>query len=388
MTPPNDSLGQRSRASVASSTTADDYDLAAEMVSDGFRPANLPPSSTSSTPPGTSASSASQQSSNTTAPAQPNFASLLTSRSQPEPVNVRPSSTAKPPRLHDSLTIQNDGDNAAEASGPSHPYDMYAQRTTTGVSMPPAGLPSIAATQQIQTFPLYNEDTSLPALPAEQVAPVRFGAANNFPAPMAGAELEPTEDLPPYTRYPEVSMTRKPGSQPAVSSLVPFPASQSSSTTDLTLSTTHEAVELLPQSRPRPSPTPSTVAVPQSAVVNDPGHAARNHAVNDPVNTARSHDFSSTQDTLSVYRSRSRFSTSRPSTLSDDDEIEAMKAYPTKPPSKWQRRAKKKLCGVIPYWAICLVAVAIVIICVIMGAVIGTLLPPRGGPRRNSPPNL
>lgn len=377
MTAHSDSRSQRPRASVASSTTADEYDLAAEMVSDGFRPANLPSSSTSSTPPSTSAS---QQSSNSTASTQPNFASLLASRSQPEPASARPSSTAKPPRPHDSLRIQNDGDNAGEASGPSHPYNMYAQRTVSGT--PPAGLPSIATAQQPQTFPLYDDDTSLPALPAEQTAPVRFGAANNFPAPMGGADSEPTEDLPPYTRYPEVSMTRKPTSQPAVSSLVPFPTSQASSTTDLTPATTHEAVEMQPQSRPRPSPTPSTVTAPQSAVVNDPGHAAR------------SRDFSSTQDTLSVYRYRSRASTSRPSTsrpstLSEDDEIAAMKGYPYKPPSKWQRRAQKKLCGIIPYWAICLVVVSIIIICVIMGALISTLLRrPQGPPHKPGPPNL
>jgi hypothetical protein len=42
--------------------------------------------------------------------------------------------------------------------------------------------------------------------------------------------------------------------------------------------------------------------------------------------------------------------------------------------ARWQKRARKKLCGVVPYWAICLLVAGIVIISIILGAVIGRLL--------------
>jgi ABC-type Fe3+ transport system permease subunit len=48
--------------------------------------------------------------------------------------------------------------------------------------------------------------------------------------------------------------------------------------------------------------------------------------------------------------------------------------------NKWQRRAKKKLWGIVPYWAICLLLVGLVLMGIIMGAVIGTML------TKNHPP--
>lgn len=51
--------------------------------------------------------------------------------------------------------------------------------------------------------------------------------------------------------------------------------------------------------------------------------------------------------------------------------------------SKWQRRAKKKLWGIVPYWAICLLIIGVILVGVILGAVIGTVLshhkPPNHG---------
>jgi hypothetical protein len=56
---------------------------------------------------------------------------------------------------------------------------------------------------------------------------------------------------------------------------------------------------------------------------------------------------------------------------------------PEKKISKWQKKATKKVWGIVPYWAICLLVVALCVMGVILGAVIGTFLTKhqKGGPK-------
>jgi hypothetical protein len=142
-----------------------------------------------------------------------------------------------------------------------------------------------------------------------------------------------TEELPPYTRYPEIAYVRK----------------ESSNDTD-SIST--------------PTSTPPTAALPAVAA----GAGGLGRATRDP-------EFSSTEEDLAINRSRPSIRSQR-SQASRHDINTAARGVSEKPSrqEKWQRRGKKNLWGVVPYWAICLVMVGMVVMGIIMGAVIGTVL--------------
>lgn len=286
----------------------------------------------------------------------------------------RPSSVAKPHRPHESLTLRHERSNASPSqpsfprnsdassempsfrpdspyrgpTGPSHPYQMYPQRTlssATSTQAAPALDPSPSPEgQQVPTHPytLYTQSTSgLDESPSASI-PVGFSnVQDNYRRQIgpegedAGAMIGPmghTEELPPYTRYPEVAYVRK----PAEGSVGPENPSTSSAS---------------------PSAIPPVVS----------GAGGLGMATRDP-------EFSSTEEDLPITRPRPsvRSQNSHSSRLN----ITAAASTFTEKSrhSKWQKRAKKKLWGIIPYWAICLVVVGMVLMGIIMGAVIGTLL--------------
>lgn len=347
----------------------DDYDLAAEMVSDGFRPsARSSPSlsasheaSSTTQLPGTSSSAA----------PQPTFASLLPRAQQSSPPLPRPSSISKPPRPHDSLRIQNDG-SVEDASGPSHPYHMYPQRTLSSTSERRGQQPAAAVVEQ--EYSLYNDEAELPTIATEQALPVRFGESSNayhnrIGTQEAATALGHAEELPPYSRYPEVAMTRKPAPTTAQQDTPSFTTSSGSTSPERH---SQEELEMQPQQpRPRPEPHQAQSHHSSSSSINEmSGAGGMGIATRNP-------EFDSTQETLAA-------SQSRPSTLSSHDLNIAAKDLAEKPtPTKWQLWAKRKVCGVVPYWAICLALISVALMSIIMGAVLGTLLhrhpykPPR-----------
>lgn len=339
----------------------DDYDLAAEMISDGFRPSDRSSPSSNASQEALSATPASE-SPVSTAP-QPTFASLLPRAQQSNPPLPRPSSISKPPRPHDSLRIQNDG-SVDDASGPSHPYHMYPQRTLSNTSERRAQQPTAAVVEQ--EYSLYGDEPELPTIAPAQALPVRFGESSNayhnrIGTQEAAAALSHTEELPPYSRYPEVAMTRKPATTSAPQDAASFATSSGSTSPERQ---SHEEHEMQPQ-QPRPRPEPqqshshshtSSVSANQISGAGGMGIATRNP------------EFDSTQETLALSRSR-------PSTLSSHDLNIAAKDLAEKPtPTKWQLWAKRKVCGVVPYWAICLALISVALMSIIMGAVLGTLL--------------
>lgn len=99
----------------------------------------------------------------------------------------------------------------------------------------------------------------------------------------------------------------------------------------------------------------------------------------------RNPEFSSTEEDLQP-------SQSRPSSNSRHDINTAAQSSAEKARmNKWQRRGKKKLWGIVPYWAICLLLIGVVLMGVILGAVIGTVLShhksrPSGGPSDDNYP--
>jgi hypothetical protein len=147
-----------------------------------------------------------------------------------------------------------------------------------------------------------------------------------------------TEQLPPYTRYPDEAYVRK--------------ATAADGPPDIV----HGAAAVVPP----------ILTVPTSTVHDIPGAGGLGLATRNP-------EFESTDD-LSSPRSRH----SARSFTSDDshrrirpgDEDMAEKR---EQPKKWQAWMRRKLCGTIPYWAICLAGLVLLVMAVVLGAVIGSM---------------
>lgn len=345
MNPSRDS-GAHSRRSSASRRTSTDssdsdiYDIDAAAVSDGFRPGRgAPPRSPQVRRPAPPP------------PLLPPPPIASSGISKMNGVVDRPTSTSKPPRPHDSLTIRNDGTAEASSSGPSHPYEMYLQRTASNAtdSTRRNGRTSYQGPRgPAHPYALYPQNTVAPEESPQQQIPVGFqSSGTNYRRRVgpdgeeAGGLIGPlghTEELPPYTRYPEVSVANK-----------PVPDRRTSQ-----------------QSRPRSQGQ-------SSAVRPIPGAGGLGIATRNP-------EFSSTQDTLAA-------SPSRESMQSEHEINMAAQEYAEKPmPSKWERRAKKRLFGIIPYWAICLVVFGMGIMGIVMGVVIGTVLTKHGKGQADTTP--
>ncbi|KAL6791226.1 hypothetical protein GGI42DRAFT_187994 [Trichoderma sp. SZMC 28013] len=369
------SLQERSRRQSEDSEGHDSYELAVATVSDGFRPTDLTPtdtSSSSSTPnnPEVASPDSSQARLLSLNPSNQPQSSSATSKPPPS-APARPSSAYKPPRPHDSLTLHNDGSNSAQTGpslassagmpqlrpqspyrGPtsaSHPYQMYLQRTLSNAT---------ASTEQPATrrsydghrgpahpYALYPQNIATTGDETPHQIPLGFAAAGDGyqrqlgpDGEEAGALVGPlghTEELPPYTRYPDQTFASK---TPAVA---------------------------IPEETMTGTSTPA-------GTVAGAGGATRNP------------EFSSTEEDLQP-------SQSRPSTHSRHDINTAAQGSAEKARmNKWQRRGKKKLWGIVPYWAICLLLIGVVLMGVILGAVIGTVLShhksrPSGPPEDNYP---
>lgn len=101
----------------------------------------------------------------------------------------------------------------------------------------------------------------------------------------------------------------------------------------------------------------------------------------------RDPEFSSTDDDLALPRTRPSVR-SHASEASHHDINTAAAETSEKPTvNKWQRRAKKKLWGIVPYWAICLLLVGLILMGIIMGAVIGTMLTKNHNNNPDGPPD-
>ncbi|KAK4077912.1 uncharacterized protein Triagg1_3606 [Trichoderma aggressivum f. europaeum] len=372
------SLRERSRRQSEDSEGHDSYELAVATVSDGFRPTDLTPtdtSSSSSTPnnPEVASPDSSQARLLSLNPSNQQQSSSATSKPPPS-APARPSSAYKPPRPHDSLTLHNDGSNSAQTGpslassagmpqlrpqspyrGPtsaSHPYQMYLQRTlsnATASTDQPANRRSYDGHRgPAHPYALYPQNIATTGDETPHQIPLGFAAAGDGyqrqigpDGEEAGALVGPlghTEELPPYTRYPDQAFASK---TPAVAI-------------------------------PEETMTGTGTSTPAGTVAGA-GRAARNP------------EFSSTEEDLQP-------SQSRPSTHSRHDINTAAQSSAEKATmNKWQRRGKKKLWGIVPYWAICLLLIGVVLMGVILGAVIGTVLShhksrPSGGPSDDTYP--
>lgn len=367
----------------------DDYALLALGISDGFRPqpvdtAGLDDPQTSRARPDLSALPT------VTQPAQE-------STSQPR---LNRSSISKPPSGRDSFTLRHDGAMGHVAgpslsrvssastdapyvpeetpyegpSAPSHPYQMYSQNPRLARTLSVATTSSTPTTRPeseyngpsgpTHPYSMYpqnpfvdtNSQVSVPAVPA---IPVGFTSASDPYQRRIGPEGEEagdiigpdghTEELPPYTRYPDEYYNRK-------------------------IRDTEEQRNGGPSIAAAAIPPSNTRAVSGAGAV--PGAGGLGLAARNP-------EFDSVED---VGTPQSRQS-ARSFTNESHHEINtAAAAQVSEKPqlNKFQKFAKRKACGVVPYWAICMTVSAVLVVIVIVGAVVGTLLskhkkPPRKG---------
>lgn len=402
---------ERPRSLSNESESDESYDLTEFAVADGFRPSDAAPSlaAPAANPQGhfkpnqqpllqrrSISSSSAANAPSSPQPEQPTTSNptgdinvLLDPN--PGPSIPRPSSVSKPHRPHDSLSLQNDGSNLASTTqtslshptalssnssserndgglqptpastlanpdrGPAHPYSLYPQNTMTvddtGDEHIPVGFPGIATTYQRQIGPDGEEAGGL-------IGP-----------------LGHTEELPPYTRYPDPVYTR---SGPSATT----PSAASASTSVVTPPSTGTAAAAVPPAtansitiEPDGSQSPIDSSSPTRTTHNsEPAEMTSAGAVVRHVDEA----------SLEGQSGRSL----RSDNISDNSRNglnSATRVITEKlPMGKWQRRARKRLWGVIPYWAICLVLTGVVILAIIMGAVIGTVLTGKNKSDRSS----
>ncbi|KAL7622262.1 hypothetical protein AAE478_007766 [Parahypoxylon ruwenzoriense] len=371
--------GSSLRASARfSNVTADedDYDLQAMGIADGFRPVE-------NTYPHTERPS--------TTPVEPPTARI------PPP---RPSSVTKPHRRNESLTLRHDGSSDSESerapssvstasttspfidpeepydgpSGPSHPYQMYPQnvRLARTASLATTSTAPISErsyngprgpTHPYGMYPqnIIPEADGTPNPTAQRNINVGFpGATDNYQrrigpdgedvADLIGPDGH-TEQLPPYTRYPEEAYHRK----------------------------------ALGIEAPQAAPVQPMLAIPGAGGI---GMATRNP------------EFASTEDLGGANSPQSRQSVrsftseashqemnaaARAESAQSDPEVTDEK----KSLKEWQVTAKRRVWGIVPCWAIVLAGVVLVLMGIILGAVIGTLVNPhlKKGPPPDKPPS-
>ncbi|KAI1805284.1 hypothetical protein F4811DRAFT_515739 [Daldinia bambusicola] len=354
--------GSSLRASVRLSTSQrddDDYDLQAMAVADGFRP-------------GVDAT-------NTQIPRSATTPQDVPMAQIPPP---RPSSITKPHRRSGSLALQNDGspfesdsdrslsrvssgstaspfvdseDPYDGPSGPSHPYQMYPQDVRVARTASLATTSTAPVSERSYNGPrgpahpygMYPQNTvpeagGISSGPVQADINVGFpGATDNYQrrigpdgedvADLIGPDGH-TEQLPPYTRYPEEAYTRK-----------------------------ALGVEL------QPTPVQPMLDIPGAGGI---GMATRNP------------EFASTEDLGRVSSPQSRQSIRSFASETSRNELNTTTTYDKElvdekgSPKDWQVTAKRRVWGIVPCWAIVLAAIVLVLMGVILGAVIGTLLRP------------
>lgn len=356
----------------------------------------------------------------------------VTNKGNPSPSIPRPSSTSKPHRPHESFTLRNDGssttvtnslntsqpallpnetplfsnDSPSHGSssssqqfgfladnsrpgpshsgnpmtegeyngprGPTHPYALYPQNTAMNEELAsqhiPIGFPGHAITYQRQVGPDGEEIGDL-------VGP-----------------LGHMEELPPYTRYPAgpyvsaggqgVSVSSNAGtaggdgsgspSAPASVSAAPNTSADASSIdASMVVSTSASGSGSVAGSG-----SPRNSAPPPADWQADASLATRNpeYSPNDP-RLAPVHG-----SNQSIQTGESITTTSLSINVAAKDFAEKIDVG-----GKWHRRARKKLWGVVPCWAICLMLVGLIIVGIVLGAVVGTMMSNGGGKGSSGP---
>ena len=329
----------------------DDYDLNAYTVSDGFRPAYDTASRRSSAQLPGPMPHLPLRGQRQSLPRLPPPMADVSSKQQSGIAN-RPSSIAKPPRPHDSLTLRNDGPGATSQPGGLRVPSSLGPNNGFPSSISSASSSTAAVVGEssyngprgpTHPYSLYTQNTVTDDTSSEDHVPLGFSGLGDAYRRQLGPDGEESggligplghlEELPPYSRYPVD------GRQP--------------------------------QDDPTPAPDTNSLLRHSIDGAGGIGIATRNP------------EFSSTREDLT--RTRSRQSTySLYSEVSRHDINTAARVITEKSRnSKWQSRGKRKMFGVVPCWAICLVALALLLTGVVLGTVVGKLLGHHGPPSQS-----
>lgn len=385
----------------------DDYDMQMMGISDGFRPTNM------SQPP-------QQPLPNPSIPLQPTPSTKSVQK-------VRPSSIAKPPQPRESFSLRHDGGMGSLAdsivagsssnavgqdiaraespyqgpSGPSFPYQMYTQNVRPERTNSLATTVTVPATERSYNGPnnpthpyqMYPQNTVAASETegrATPAIPVGFtGAVDNYQRRLgpegeeAGDMIGPdghTEQLPPYTRYPDEAYQRKIAGIGGVSAMEPSAAGSSASHAALAVGAASGSTSAS-TSVSSPSPRSSAGTTALHAI---PGAGGLGLATRNP-------EFASTDD-LSIQAGglspQSRQSLrSFNSEGGDNPQINtAAQAVlnEKKPAKKWQIIARRKVWGVVPCWALTITLIIIVMLAIVLGTVLGIFF---NKPKKPPPPS-
>ena len=205
-------------------------------------------------------------------------------------------------------------------SGPTHPYALYPQNTVPDEPEPivnnniPIGFNTAVGQQYLR----------------------RTGPDGEEAADMIGPDGH-LEQLPPYTRYPDIQFQRK---------------------------------------TPPSSPPPHSA---RRISVDHAGAGGIGLATRNP-------EFSSNEE-LTVRNSSepSRASTGAISNVSTANSasptlpaVEMSEKVPAEDEKKWKKLARRRVCGIIPMWALCLAITVVVVVAVLLGAILGVIYSQRG----------
>lgn len=192
-----------------------------------------------------------------------------------------------------------------------------------------------------------------------------------------------TEELPPYTRYPDEYYNRKirdvqePQQEGAAVAAAAVPAAAAVAVAVAADSTTDSTADV--PAVPSGSAGVSGVAAadpPVTVARAIPGAGGLGLAARNPE-----------YDAASESGSPQSRNSARTSTNESHHEVNTAAAPLSEKQqlTKFQKLAKRKACGVIPYWAICLTCTAVIIVIIVVGAVIGTLLGGHKDPHNDKP---
>ncbi|TLD28741.1 hypothetical protein PspLS_03227 [Pyricularia sp. CBS 133598] len=279
-------------------------------------------------------------------------------------------------------------------SGPSHPYTLYRQDiglnrslsvNTTSTARPSPEQSFMRPTGPVHPYGQYAQNT----VGIDQIVagPGLAGGFGGFPGIATdsyrrrlgpdgeeiGGLIGPhghTEELPPYTRYPDEQYARKVRDAEALSSLSSSPPS------------TQPQVH---QQRQRDN----LINLMQAPLPPIPGAGGMGIAARNP-------EFDSIDDLTSPHLRHSSGSYLSAINLSQHNINTAAAAIVSeheKPSKRWQKAGNRRLCGIIPYWAVLLALTGLLILGIILGAVVGTVVVRRerdretpGGPSPETPP--
>ncbi|KFZ13265.1 hypothetical protein V501_03774, partial [Pseudogymnoascus sp. VKM F-4519 (FW-2642)] len=225
-------------------------------------------------------------------------------------------------------------------NGPTHPYGMYPQNTVpeseAGDIEPPANIP-----------------VGFPGLSGNQYQR-RLGPDGEEAADIIGPDGH-TEQLPPYTKYPDEVFARK----------------------------------LMPTSAPGPYAAAASGAGGIGLATRNPEFSSENLAIS-PIEPT------SPRSTLSVQsgepvrsREAATLSVQSGEPVRSREAAAAAEAESEKPAEKkWKTMAKQKVCGFLPVWALALIVLLIVVIALLVGNILGVMVTKRRENKHNGPPTI